>query len=99
MLEIGKYSIEAHEALGERAAKIFDVLITVGSRAKFIARAAEKAGMQRKNIESYDTAEEGARAAQDIIKKGDLILVKASHSIHLEKVVEEIKLPEALLGA
>jgi len=28
---------------------------------------------------------------QEIMKKGDLILVKGSHSMQLEKVVEEIK--------
>ncbi|MEK9186168.1 MAG: Mur ligase family protein, partial [Patescibacteria group bacterium] len=37
MLEIGKYTIEAHEEIGRMAAKAFDALVTVGSRAKFIA--------------------------------------------------------------
>ena len=74
--------------------KNFDLLITVGARAKFIAEAAMAAGMAKKNIYSFDTAEEAAPKAQELIKKGDLILVKASRAIGLDKIVEEIKLVE-----
>lgn len=91
MLEIGKYTIEAHEAVGELAARVFDVLVTVGSRAKFTAEAAANAGMSQKNIYSFDTADEAGLELQKLLRKGDLILVKASHSIGLEKIVEEIQ--------
>jgi UDP-N-acetylmuramoyl-tripeptide--D-alanyl-D-alanine ligase len=91
MLEIGKYAIEAHEAIGRLAAHAADALITVGPRAKFIAEAAKKEGMSRRAIMSFDTAEEAQRPVQDLIRKGDLILIKASRAIGLEKVVEEIK--------
>ncbi len=91
MLEIGKYAIEAHEEIGKYAGKKADILITVGTRAKFIAEGARQAGMAKKNIYSFNLAEEAAPEVQKLIKKGDLILVKASHSIGLEKIVEEIK--------
>ncbi len=91
MLEIGKYAIEAHEQIGRFAAKVFDVLITVGPRAKFIADAANKAGMPKKNIFSFDTAEDARTTTQDSIKKGDLVLVKASRALELDKIVEEIR--------
>jgi len=42
MLEIGKYTPEAHEMVGRMAAKDADVLFTVGPRAKFIAEAARE---------------------------------------------------------
>ena len=91
MLEIGKYTVEAHEMIGRLAAKVFDVVVTVGARAKFIAEAAHKAGLPKKNIHSYETADEAKLAVQDLIKKGDMVLVKASHGIQLDKIVEEIQ--------
>ncbi len=91
MLEIGKYTIEAHEMIGRLSAKVFDLLVTVGARAKFIAEAAHKAGMPKKNIRSYETADEAKLAVQEVIKKGDMILVKASRGIQLDKIVEEIQ--------
>ncbi len=91
MLEIGKYTPEAHEAIGRIAAKSADVLFTVGPRAKFIAEAARAAGMKRAAIFSFDTADEARKPVKDFIKKGDLVLVKGSHSMELDKIVEEIK--------
>jgi UDP-N-acetylmuramoyl-tripeptide--D-alanyl-D-alanine ligase len=91
MLEIGKYTPEAHETVGRMAAKDTDVLFTVGSRAKFIAEAARVAGMKRAVIFSFDTADEAIKPVKDFIKKGDLILVKGSHSMELDKIVEEIR--------
>ncbi|MDP3015003.1 MAG: UDP-N-acetylmuramoyl-tripeptide--D-alanyl-D-alanine ligase [bacterium] len=91
MLELGKYSVEAHESIGRLAGKIVDVLITVGPRAKFIAESAEAVGLDKNKILSFDTTTEACRAVQDLIKKGDLILIKASRAIGLEEIVEEIK--------
>jgi UDP-N-acetylmuramoyl-tripeptide--D-alanyl-D-alanine ligase len=91
MLEIGRYTPQAHEGIGRLIPKRFDILVTVGARAKFIAEAANKAGMAQKNILSYDTADEAKLEVQKLLRKGDLILVKASHAIALDKVVEEIR--------
>lgn len=91
MLELGKYTTEAHEHIGELAQKVFDILVTVGARAKFIAEGAKEEGMAEKNIYSFDTAEEAGPEVQKLMRKGDLILVKASRGIQLDKVVEEIR--------
>ncbi|HUC01979.1 MAG TPA: UDP-N-acetylmuramoyl-tripeptide--D-alanyl-D-alanine ligase [Candidatus Paceibacterota bacterium] len=91
MLEIGKYTPEAHEAVGRLAAKSADALFTVGPRAKFIAEAARGAGMKRTAIVSFDTADDARAPVKDFIRKGDLILVKGSHSMELNKVVKDIK--------
>ena len=90
-MELGKHSIEAHQEVGKLAAKAVDVLITVGPRAKFIAESAESAGLDKNKILSFDTSAEAGLAVQDLIKQGDLVLVKASRAVGLEKVVEEIK--------
>ncbi|HTY39667.1 MAG TPA: UDP-N-acetylmuramoyl-tripeptide--D-alanyl-D-alanine ligase, partial [Candidatus Paceibacterota bacterium] len=53
MLELGKYAVPAHEALGAQVAKAVNVLVTVGPRAKFVAESARKAGLKRANIYSF----------------------------------------------
>lgn len=91
MLEIGSYAMEAHERVGRLAARFVDVLVTVGPRAKFIADAAQKSGLNKRNIYSFDIAEDAIDTVQNLIKKGDLVLVKGSHAMELEKVVEGIR--------
>jgi UDP-N-acetylmuramoyl-tripeptide--D-alanyl-D-alanine ligase len=91
MLEIGEFAMREHEKIGALAEKCADVLVTVGPRAKFIADAALRAGMDRKNVLSFDVAEDAVNPVHDLIRKGDLVLVKGSHAMHLERIVEEIK--------
>lgn len=91
MLEIGKYTLEAHERVGRMAAKFVDILVTVGPRAKFIAEAAKTAGLAKKKIYIFDTVEDSQGKIADLVKKGDLVLIKGSHAVHLEKTVEELK--------
>ena len=91
MLELGKYSVESHESIGKMVADAADYLITVGLRGKFIAEKAKESGMSSKYVFSFDTVEESLVAIQNLVKSGDLILVKASRAIGLDKVVEEIK--------
>lgn len=95
MLELGKYSLEAHENIGKMVGDIADVLVTVGPRAKFIAAKAKEIGKGKfeddKNIFSFDVVSEALEPIQSMIKKNDLILIKASRGIELDKVVDEIK--------
>lgn len=91
MLELGEYSVEEHQKVGKMVAGIADMLITVGSRGKFIAESAGKAGLDKNKILSFDTAIEAGKEVQNLIKPGDLILIKASRGIGLDKIVEEIE--------
>jgi UDP-N-acetylmuramoyl-tripeptide--D-alanyl-D-alanine ligase len=92
MLEIGKYTIDSHIGIGNLIGDVFDILVTVGLRSKFIAETASKKGMSVKNIFSFESADDAKFKVQELMKKGDLILIKGSHAMELEKVVEEIKL-------
>jgi len=92
MLEIGKYSTEAHQAVGELAAKIVDYLFCIGSRAKFIAESARQNSFDRKKIQVFSSSEAAKKMIEREIKAGDLILVKGSRAIKLEKIIEEIRM-------
>ena len=91
VIGIGKYTIEAHEAIGERVAKNSDLLFTFGPRAKFIAQGATQKGMAFEKIFQFDTIEEGKLKLQEEIKEGDLILVDGSKEMGMAEIVEEIK--------
>jgi len=91
VIGIGKYTIEAHEAIGERVAKNSDLLFTFGPRAKFIAQGATQKGMAFEKIFQFDTIEEGKLKLQEEIKEGDLVLVDGSKEMGMAEIVEEIK--------
>ncbi len=98
MLELGKYSIEAHEAIGRLCTDVFDILVTVGLHANFFADAAIKNGFDRSRVLSFDTADQAKLEVQGLLEKGDLVLVKGSRAIALDKIVREIQLLSSSSG-
>lgn len=90
MLEIGKYTIEAHKSLGQKAKNLADILVTVGLRSKFASDEALALGMEKDKIYHFSTSKEVAQTLKDLIEEGDLILVKGSQGMRMERIVEEI---------
>ena len=90
MLELGSYMEPGHRQVGQKAASVVDCLITVGSRARFIADEAKKYGLVSSKIFEYDEAAKAALKAQEIMKKGDTVLIKGSRAMKMEKVTKEI---------
>lgn len=89
MRELGDYSKEAHKSIGKLAGEIVDFLICVGPESKFVAETAKK--ILKEKVLFFDSSEEAKKPIKEMIEEGDLILVKGSHAIGLEKVIEEIK--------
>ncbi|OGM98648.1 MAG: hypothetical protein A2915_02300 [Candidatus Yanofskybacteria bacterium RIFCSPLOWO2_01_FULL_41_34] len=89
MLELGKYTIQAHQEIGNMAGSFIDLLVCVGSRAKFIADSAFNQ-MPKENIYRFDTSDETKLKVNELINEGDLVLVKGSQGMRMEKIVEEI---------
>ncbi len=92
MLEIGRYSEEEHKKIGKLAAGTADVLIAVGPRGKFILEGAKKSRRRGGRTYHFHDAGEAGRALQSILRKGDLVLIKASRGIGLDRVVEEVRM-------
>lgn len=91
MLELGEFAKEAHKEIGALAGKVFDVVVGVGSESAVYASEALKARLAKKNSISVLTVEEILPQLATIIKPGDLVLVKASHGVHLSRVVEAVR--------
>lgn len=89
MLELGDISERVHKEIGAFLAENkFDTLITLGELGRFIAEGAREAGL--KNIYSFDTHEDAAKKILELVCDGDTILFKASHVMHMEKIIELI---------
>ncbi|MEK9154436.1 MAG: UDP-N-acetylmuramoyl-tripeptide--D-alanyl-D-alanine ligase [Patescibacteria group bacterium] len=90
MLELGRYAAEAHKNLGIRAADCADHLLTIGFRSRASAEAALDAGMSDGNIRQYEQSE-SRRAGEELkneLQEGDVVLVKGSQSMRMERTVE-----------
>ena len=76
MLELGDYSKELHEKVGEEVDESIDILITIGKEAKYIAEKAKA----KQIIECKDN-EEAVRKLKELETKDDAILLKASNGM------------------
>ncbi len=90
MMELGEKTIVAHRQAGIAAAAAADLIITVGVRAKFIAAAAAEKGFKQENMRHFDEARAAGGGLEHLLAPGDLVLVKGSQSMRMERVVEEI---------
>jgi len=91
IIGIEKYTIEAHERIGEKVAENADILFTFGARAKFISKGAIEKGMAVEKIFEFDTISQGKMKLQDLIEENDLVLIDGSREMKMKDIVEEIK--------
>jgi UDP-N-acetylmuramoyl-tripeptide--D-alanyl-D-alanine ligase len=87
MLELGKFTESEHRLVGEKVISVFDILVTVGPRAKFIKDGAQEHGFKEKNIYSFDNSISAGEFLKTFIKEGDICLFKGSQGIRLERAV------------
>jgi UDP-N-acetylmuramyl pentapeptide synthase len=80
MLELGSYSAEEHKKAGVLATQSCNILITVGQRAKL---------MNGSTI-SFNSSEEAGEYLKGIIGAGDIIFIKGSQSIRMERVTKAL---------
>lgn len=90
MLELGQWSVTEHERVGAQAAECSDLLVTVGVRARRVAEGALEAGMSEKNVMQFDDAVAAGKELQNLIAPGDILLVKGSQGMRMERIVEEL---------
>lgn len=94
MLELGRHTVEAHKSIGKIAKENVDVLVVVGPRAKVIKEGALEAGMNEKKIFEFSNAYEAGDFIKTFLQKNDIVLVKGSQGVRMERVVEMILLDE-----
>jgi UDP-N-acetylmuramoyl-tripeptide--D-alanyl-D-alanine ligase len=91
MLELGSASEEGHRVVGEAAARTVDWLVVVGDGAAGIGEGAVAAGMDAARVVRVRDAEAAVVALPPRLRDGDVVLVKASRGIGLERVVDGLR--------
>jgi len=90
MLELGDHAADAHAEAGRQAARAATALIAVGEHAPLMVEAAVAAGMPADRARVAADVDEAARLARAECATGTVVLVKASHGVALERVVERL---------
>lgn len=91
MHELGAHSEAAHTEVGRRAAELkVGQLFAVGKMAPMMAKAARDAGLTR--VMDFENVEAAMTAVKKFLKPGDVVLLKASRGVRLERLAEVLKL-------
>ncbi|MEO8638283.1 MAG: UDP-N-acetylmuramoyl-tripeptide--D-alanyl-D-alanine ligase [Chloroflexota bacterium] len=87
MLELGPDEERLHREVGAKAAGVADGLVAVGDRGRWIAEGARAAGLRR--VTTVHDADEAVLAVERDLAPGvgDLLLVKGSRGIELDRLV------------
>ena len=90
MAELGEASKNAHIEAGLLVAKLgLNGLIAVGQWADDMVRAARANGM--KNVAVFEDPTLAGKALASKLNPGDLLLIKGSRSVKLERIIEEVR--------
>jgi UDP-N-acetylmuramoyl-tripeptide--D-alanyl-D-alanine ligase len=92
MLELGPESAALHARVGRAAARAgVAVLVTVGGDpARALGRGAQDAGLAADAVRHAASSEEAAEIVAGLVRPGDLVLVKGSRGVRLERVVDRL---------
>ncbi len=96
MYELGELSLQAHRVVGEEAARSCDVLVAVGGvDAASLAAAAREAGLADGAIHVVESADEATELLRRELRPRDVVLVKGSRGVGLDRTVAALTGEEA----
>jgi UDP-N-acetylmuramoyl-tripeptide--D-alanyl-D-alanine ligase len=87
MLELGEKELEFHHQAGFSVPDGVDGLVGVGPRTKAFLQGARDAGFNPEDLHHFDKAEQAGEFLKEFIREGDLVLIKASRGIGLDRIV------------
>jgi UDP-N-acetylmuramoyl-tripeptide--D-alanyl-D-alanine ligase len=90
MLELGSHTAMAHRQAGRHAARVATTLIAVGEQAFTTVSAALAAGMEPEEAFAAPSVDHAVELARERCDADTAVLVKASHGMALERVVEAL---------
>lgn len=91
MLELGEETEKNHRRVGRKLFEIkADWVFLLGKRMEFAREELRKHGWGEDKVLNFENHLELGRKLQALIREGDLILIKGSQSLRMEKFVEEI---------
>jgi UDP-N-acetylmuramoyl-tripeptide--D-alanyl-D-alanine ligase len=92
MRELGETSAQLHRQAGIYAAKTgaVDWIIGVEGQASELIEGAASAGIPRDRLKFFSSSKDAAQFLQTELRAGDLLLVKGSRGVKMERIVEAL---------
>ncbi len=91
MLELGEKGESLHKEIGQFIGRGSNtILFTIGREARAIGEGAKSQGMDSSNVYGFIDKRSAIAQLRHMLKPRDVILVKGSHALHLEDVVDRI---------
>ena len=89
MLELGEYSVEAHQLIGKRIGELsIDFLLALGEEAPVLVESAMRHGLDSERARIVESHTETISILKKMARDGDWILVKGSRRMGMEKIAE-----------
>ena len=99
MRELGAFTTEGHKQVGAHAAGVTDLLVTVGGLGRIIADEARRAGLASQAVYATDDFETAVLLLKELAQPQDLLLVKGSRAVGMDRIVGEISREPATAAA
>ena len=77
--------------VGLRAAQVADTLLTLGTRAHIIAKAARRAGMKKSSVLEFEELDPIVDWLNENLSKNDSVLIKGSHGLRMDRIVNALE--------
>jgi UDP-N-acetylmuramoyl-tripeptide--D-alanyl-D-alanine ligase len=87
MLELGGDEIKFHREVGRAIPRNIDAVVAVGNRSGAVLQGAREAGFRPDVLHHFGDAPETAEFLRDFVQEGDVVLLKASRGIGLDRVI------------
>src|SRR5437763_1178088 len=87
MLELGDKELDYHREAGGTIPASVDTVIGVGKRSRALLDGARQAGFRDDKLHHFDDAQSAGEFLKTFIRPGDLVLIKASRGIGLDRTV------------
>jgi UDP-N-acetylmuramoyl-tripeptide--D-alanyl-D-alanine ligase len=87
MLELGGDEIRFHREVGRAIPRNIDAVVAVGNRSGAVLQGAREAGFRPDVLHHFGDAPETAEFLRDFVQEGDVVLLKASRGIGLDRVI------------
>ena len=95
MLELGEEALKYHKRLGSLLKDFsFDLALLVGPLSNVVIDGAVEAGIDKEKLIGFADSSDAASEALNLLKQGDLVYVKGSRGIGLEKIIDLLKSPK-----
>src|SRR5437588_3704886 len=95
MLELGDRELEYHYKSGRDIPNAVDIIVGVGRRSQSLLEGARAAGFSDERLYHFDNAESASGFLGRFIRPGDLVLIKASRGIGLDRIIDNLTTRQA----